>query len=79
MKSYESKFQIGKSGLTDGVVESIKNNLKTHRQIRISVLKSATRDKEEVKKMADGLVLKLKPLKIGYKILGYTIILIRLK
>jgi len=76
MKSFETKFQIGKEGLTQGVITSLTNTLKHHRQVRVSVLKSAGRDKETVKKMASEIQGKL-PIPTGYKIVGFTIILRR--
>jgi len=76
--TFQAKFQIGKQGITDGVLESLNNTIKTHRQVRISVLKSATRDREELKKLVEELKQKIK-LKCDYKILGYTIIIIKNK
>lgn len=71
----QAKFQIGKNGLTPGVVESLTNALKHHKQVRVSVLKSACRDREELEKIAEELVEKL-PIK-NHRIIGYTIILIK--
>lgn len=73
---YETKFQIGKDGITQGVLDSLNLSLKTHTHIRISVLKSATRDKEKTKEMAEKIVNILK-YKCRYKIIGFTIILRR--
>jgi RNA-binding protein YhbY len=70
-----SKFQIGKNGLTEGVLQSISQDLKHHKQVRISVLKSACRDRNELEKMATKIKENL-PIK-NYKIIGYTIILIK--
>ncbi|MBU0907128.1 MAG: YhbY family RNA-binding protein [Nanoarchaeota archaeon] len=70
-----AKFQIGKNGLTEGVLDSLGLALKHHRQVRVSVLKSACRDREELKKIALQLTEKL-PVK-NHKIIGYTIILIK--
>lgn len=70
-----SKFQIGKNGLTDGVLQSLAQDLKHHKQVRISVLKSACRNREELNKMAIQLREKL-PVK-NHRIIGYTIILIK--
>ncbi|MBS3077414.1 YhbY family RNA-binding protein [Candidatus Pacearchaeota archaeon] len=70
-----SKFQIGKNGLTEGVLQSLSQDLKYHKQVRVSVLKSACRNREELSKMAVKLKESL-PVK-NYRILGYTIILIK--
>lgn len=72
----EAKFQIGKAGLTEGFISSLNLALKTHKRIRISVLKSAGREKESIKKMAEEICLKLIE-KCNFKIVGFTIILIR--
>jgi len=68
------KFQIGKSGVTEGVIDSLTLCFKTHKSVRISVLKSAERDREKIKKIADELCSKL-PGNYKYTIVGFTIIL----
>lgn len=73
-----SKFQIGKNGITEGVLQSLVQDLKYHKQIRISVLKTATRNKEELKQIAQNLQDKL-PFKLKVRIIGYTIILVKLR
>ena len=73
---FEGKFQIGKNGITTGVIESLNLSLKTHNQIRISVLKSADRDKNKIREMADSITEQL-TYKCNYKIIGFTIILRR--
>ena len=78
MNLFTAKFQIGKQGVTDGVIESLNSAMKFHRQVRVSVLKSATRNREELKKIAESLKQKLK-YKISYRIIGYTIIMIKTK
>ncbi|MDO8509424.1 MAG: YhbY family RNA-binding protein [Nanoarchaeota archaeon] len=71
---FESRFQIGKNGLTEGVIDSLNLSLKTHDQIRISVLKSSERDKQKVLEMANEIVKKIN-YHCNYKIIGFTIIL----
>jgi len=73
---FELKFQIGKNGITPGVIEFLENAFKTHKRIRISVFKSAGRDRESIGKMALELQTKLKR-KVDFRIIGFTIILIR--
>jgi len=70
-------FQIGKQGLTENAIVSINNALKYHSQVRISVLKSATRDKAEIIKLAEKITEKTEN-HSAFKIIGFTIILIRL-
>ena len=76
--SLEVKFQIGKSKLTGGLIDSITLALKTHKQARISVLKSATRNREEIKAMAEEICQKL-PVKCLHRIIGFTIIIRKLR
>lgn len=68
------KFQIGKNGVTLGVVESLQLALKNHSQVRISILKSACRDREGLEKLVLDLKEKM-PIKCFYRIIGFTIIL----
>jgi len=75
-----TKFQIGKNGVTDGVLESLALAFKNHKQVRISILKSFGRDKNEIANKISEMVSKLKK-ETGYdynfKIIGFTIILIK--
>ena len=72
----ESKFQIGKNGITQGVIDSLNLNLKTRNQVRISVLKSTNRDREKIEGMADEITSKVN-YHCNYRIIGFTIILRR--
>ena len=65
-------IQLGKKGLTDNFIETLKSHFKKHENIKISVLKSACRDKEELKKMSDEILEKLGKNYTAKKI-GYTI------
>ncbi len=67
-------FQIGKSGVNEGVIESLKLGFKTHKVIKISVLKSLAPDKKKVKIIADEIAGKLGR---NYKhvIVGFTIVM----
>ena len=71
------KFQIGKNGITPGVIEAINIALKTHKQMRISVLKSSGRTRESMDEMAKTIQSQLKE-ECDYKIMGFTIILIKI-
>jgi RNA-binding protein YhbY len=70
------KVQIGKKGLTDEAIAKINELLKDFTNIRVAVLKSATRNQEELKKMSEELCSKLK-IKCKARLIGYTIILKR--
>ena len=56
---YTAQFQIGKNGITDGVITSLATAFKTHKVMRISCLKSSGRTKETIKSMAEELKEKL--------------------
>ena len=72
-----TKFQIGKFGITPGVIESLELSLKHHKQIRISALKSSGRDRDNMKKMGEEIVSKLKE-KCDFRTIGFTIIIIKI-
>ena len=71
------KFQLGKNGVTEGVIESLNLAFKTRKIVRISVLKNAVRDKSKVREMASEMAKKLGDNQSSYKckIIGFTIIL----
>jgi len=74
MRSHFTKFQIGKSGINPGIIESLKLAFKNHKEVRVSVLKSTGRDKQKIKQMASEIQEKL-GIHVDYRIIGFTIIL----
>jgi RNA-binding protein YhbY len=76
VKPILAKFQIGKQGLTPGVLESLRSAFANRRQVRVSVLKSTNRDRQKVKDLADQIKSKL-PFNVDTRIIGFTIILIK--
>lgn len=74
-----TKFQIGKNGVTPGVIDSLSLALKHHKQIRISTLKASGRNRENIEQMAKEITSMLKEKKenCDYKIIGFTIIIIK--
>ena len=72
-----TKFQIGKNGVNLGVITSLELAFTTHRQVRISVLKSSGRDKNTISDMAEELKKKLKG-NYSARVIGFTIILTKL-
>ena len=74
MNKGEIKFQIGKNGVTNGVIESLGLVFKNRKHVRISVLKSGTRDREKTKQMAEEISNKLGG-SYRYKIIGFTIVM----
>ena len=75
------KFQIGKNGITPGVIEALSLIFKNHKQVRISLLKASGRDRDSIESMALELSQKLstspehKGYSFNHKIIGFTIIL----
>lgn len=63
-----TKLQLGKKGLTENFIETLKNAFKTYDIVKISVIQH----KEETEKMASEIVDKLGK-KFTYKIIGFTI------
>ncbi len=51
-----ASVQIGKNGITDNFLETLKNYFKNHQNVKISILKSATRDREELKKISEKIL-----------------------
>lgn len=72
------KFQLGKNGLSEAFKEQIKKSFVNTKRIKISVLKSCCRDREELKEIAEN-VKKYLGENFNYRIVGFTIILIKLK
>ncbi|MDP3881589.1 MAG: YhbY family RNA-binding protein [Nanoarchaeota archaeon] len=74
------KFQIGKNGITEGVIESLVLAFKNHKQVRITALKSAGRD--NLTEMANEIIRRLQgktEFVYSFRILGFTIILNKAK
>jgi RNA-binding protein YhbY len=72
------KLQIGKNGLTDSFIENLRVLFVKNESARISILKSATRNKEQAKEWLAEILSKLGA---NYKgmIIGYTIVLRKLR
>jgi len=68
------KFQLGKNGLNAGFIDNIRKSFKRHENVKISLLKSYSRDKEQIIKDAEKICIELG---CKYKLLGYTLMLKR--
>lgn len=66
-------IQLGKNRVTENFIESLKSFFKNHENVKISVLKTVTRDKNELKNMAAEIVDKLGR-NFTAKTIGYTIV-----
>ena len=70
------KLQIGKNGLSPEFIEQVKSIFKGEKLVKISILKSACRDKKDAENMAKELIDVLGT-KYDYKLVGYVITLIK--
>jgi len=72
MKSLQATIQIGKNGLSSGIIEAVKNCFKNRRNVKIHLLKSAGHDKAKMREIAEQIQEKLGK-KYIYRILGFSI------
>lgn len=69
-----SNLQLGKHGITDNFIETLKTHFKKHNDVKISVLKSAGHDKATVKKYSAEILEQLGT-KYTARVIGFTIVL----
>ncbi len=73
-----ANIQLGKQGITENFISSLKNYFKTHGNVRISVLKSAREEgkegKKQVKEYSEKMLEKLGG-KYTAKVIGFVIVL----
>ena len=74
-------YQIGKKGLTPEFIEALKVTFKREENLKISILKSFSRDREKAIETAEKIVSSLNDKKFiyNYKIIGFTIVLFRMR
>lgn len=70
------KLQIGKAGLTPAFIDQAKTIFEKEKILKISILKSACRNKEDAKEMGEKLTKALGS-KFGYKLIGYVLTIIK--
>ena len=70
------RLQMGKNGLSDSFVEQVESIFENETLIKISILKSACRDKSEADKIAKKLIEKLGR-KYDYKLVGYVLTIVK--
>lgn len=68
------EIQLGKNGITEHFIESLKTQFSKVQTVKIAVLRSARENKEDVKKYADQLLEKMGE-HYTTKVIGFTIIL----
>jgi len=67
-------IQLGKLGITENFIESLKLQFQSSRTVKVSVLASARKSREDVKIYSQEILEKLGPYYTS-KIIGFTIIL----
>jgi len=69
-----TEMQLGKNGVTENFIQTLKSHFQKHENVRISVLKSAGHTKEKVKKYSDEILNKLGK-NYTSRVVGFTIVL----
>ena len=70
------RLQMGKNGLTLAFIEQVKSIFEKETLVKISILKSACRDKKDAEKIGDDLVEALGK-KYDYKLVGYVLTVVK--
>ena len=67
------QIQLGKNGLTENFICNLKHHFDICKNVKVSVLKSCCRDREELKKIGEEI---LKKMGNNYtlRIIGYTLV-----
>lgn len=73
----QSDIQLGKSGITENFISTLKSHFNKHKNVKVHVLKSAGHDKENMKKYAEAIVEKLGKEHYTAKVIGFSIFLKR--
>ncbi|NCN86368.1 YhbY family RNA-binding protein [archaeon] len=68
------EIQLGKNGITDNFIETLKSYFTSVRTVKVSVLSSARESKADVKKYSEELLKKLGPY-FTARVIGFTITL----
>jgi RNA-binding protein YhbY len=70
-------FHLGKSKIDEDFIETIKTSFKRQDVIKIKVLKSQTRNREEIKNLAQSIAkgIETEDRRYRWRVIGFTIIL----
>ncbi len=69
-----ANIQLGKQGVSDNFILTLKSHFQKHKNIKISVLRNARENKNDVKKYAEKILEKLGE-HYTAKVIGFTIAL----
>ena len=67
-----AQIQLGKQGITDNFILTLSDHFKKHRNVKVSVLKSAGHDKQKVKLFSEEILNRLGN-NYSARIIGFTI------
>lgn len=67
-------IQLGKQGVTDNFIESLRNQFKDCKNVKVSVLPSARKNKEDVKKYSKEILERLGK-NFTAMVIGFTIVI----
>jgi len=70
----QGQVQIGKQGITENFIITLRNNFNQHDNVKVHVLKSAGHNKQDIKKYVEDILEKLGR-NYTAKIIGFTIFL----
>lgn len=74
VKAFFCKFQLGKQGVTDNFIGTLRTAFKTHKNIKVCVLKGAGREKQKVKEYAEEIINRLGK-NYTTRVIGFTIMI----
>ena len=72
----QGNVQLGKNGVTENFIVTVKNHFNRHENVKIGVLKSAGHSKEKIKELMNEILDKLGNNYTG-KVIGFSIFLKR--
>lgn len=67
-----AKIQLGKQGVTDNFISTLRSHFKKSKTVKVSVLKSCCRDKKELKELSNKILEKLGK-NYTSRAIGYTL------
>ena len=71
-----SSVQIGKNGVSNNLIETLKSHFKNHQNVKVVFLKNSIRDKNKIRKHAEEILEKLGK-NYSYRIIGFTVFIKR--
>ena len=73
----QGQVQLGKNGITENFIVTLKHHFNKHQNVKVSVLKSAGHDREKMKEYTEEIVEKLGNKYYTARVIGFSIFLKR--